>query len=105
MNVIIKVKKKASAPRRPNRSANVGMAKQPRMVAKATSMVAYEASCAACGPTRPPASASAMTAVGTYTVPAHSPQIETNMNNEFKIVRRRHVRLNSVARGRHHDQV
>src|SRR5438477_552381 len=41
------------------------MARQPRMVANETSMVAREASCAAAGPTRPAASASAVTAPGT----------------------------------------
>src|SRR5580704_15703990 len=89
MNTIIRAKKKPSAPRRPNRSASLGIAKHPRIVANATSIVAREASCAACGPTRPAASAREVTAAGTYTVPAQSPLIDASMKSEFKIVRRR----------------
>jgi len=65
MNTIIKTKKKLNAPRRPNRSASQGIAKHPRIVANATSMVAPEASRAACGPPRPAASARDVTAAGT----------------------------------------
>src|SRR5690348_12619513 len=75
------------------------MARQPRMVANETNMVAREASCAACGPTLPAASASVVTAAGTYTVPAHSPEMDASMNKEFKIVLRRNIFEKSAAKG------
>src|ERR1700722_17193076 len=105
MKMVIRAKKKARAPRRPKRSASLGMARQPRIVAQATNMVAKEASRAAAGPTRPVASARAVTAAGTYTVPAHRPQIETIINSEFRMVRRRSAGVKSAASGRHQDQV
>src|SRR6266699_601611 len=71
------------------------------MVAKETSMVAREASCAAAGPVLPAASASTVTAAGTYTVPAQRPQMEASMNNEFRNVLRRSTSEKSVANGRH----
>src|SRR5258707_655176 len=71
------------------------MSRQPRMAANATSMVAREASCAAVGPTRAAAPARAVTAEGTYTVPAQSPQMDTNMNRALRIVRRRTI-LNAL---------
>src|SRR6202008_4886371 len=76
------------------------MRRQPRIVANATSMVPREASCAAAGPTRPAASARVVTAAGTYTVPAQSPQIDASMNNALRIVRRLNTFENSVANGR-----
>ena len=70
------------------------------MVANATSMVAREASCAAAGPTRPAVSARVVTAAGTYTVPAQSPQIDASINKVLRIVRRRNGFENSAANGR-----
>src|ERR1700733_8013591 len=106
MNTTIRLKKIASAPRRRSLSASQGIARQPRIVANETSMMPHEANCAACGPTWPPASASAVIAAGTYTVPAHNPQIEANMNNEFRMVRRRQADENRIANGRQtaHDR-
>src|ERR1017187_3981110 len=106
MNTIMRVKKTASAPRRPPRSASHGIARQPRIVANETSMMPQEANCAACGAVRPPASATAVIAAGTYTVPAHRPQMETSMSKEFRIVRRRQADENSVKKGRQkaHDR-
>ncbi len=40
-----------------------------------------------------------MTAAGTYTVPAHSPEIDASMNNEFKIVLRRSIFEKSATKG------
>src|SRR5580700_3122104 len=106
MNAIMRTKKKARAPRRPSRSASDGIARQPRIVASETSMVPQEANCAAAGPTRPPASARAVIAAGTYTVPAHRPQIEASISKAFTIVRRRKADENSAENGRHtaHDR-
>src|SRR5580698_11050248 len=106
MNTIMRTKKKARAPRRPRHSASDGIARQPRIVANETSMVPHEASCAACGPTRPPASARAVMAAGTYTVPAHKPQIEASISKAFTIVRCRKVDENNAENGRHtaHDR-
>src|SRR5579859_2453832 len=106
MKTSIKPKYTANAPRRPNRSANQGIARQPRIVANETSIVAREASCAASGPARPAASASVLTAVGTYTVPAQSPQMEASINNVLRIVRRRQARVNNATNGRQtaHDR-
>ncbi len=70
------------------------------MVAIETSMVAREASCAAAGPVLPAASASTVTAAGTYTVPAQRPQMEASMNNEFRIVLRRSTSEKRMANGR-----
>src|SRR2546429_5024903 len=99
MRVAIIAKKKAKAPRLSSFSASHGIARQPRIVAKETSMVAREASCAADGPALPAVSASAVTAAGTYTVPAHRPQMEASMYKEFKIVRRRIWVEKSIAHG------
>src|SRR2546421_4267440 len=99
MKANISAKKKPSAPRRPSFSASHGIARQPRIVAKETSMVAREASCAADGPALPAVSASAVTAAGTYTVPAHRPQMEASMYKEFKIVRRRMPLEKRIAKG------
>ena len=94
----------ASAPRLPTSSASRGIARQPRIVANETSIMPQEASCAACGVLRPPASASDVIADGTYTVPAHRPQIEASINRAFTTVRRRQAAENSVAKGRHTAQ-
>src|SRR5215471_12613119 len=75
------------------------MARQPRIVANDTSIAAHEASCAAAGPTFPAASASVVTAAGTYTVPAHNPQMDASMYSEFKIVLRRSALEKSAAKG------
>src|SRR5260370_1103033 len=99
MKASISVKKNPKAPRRPSFSASHGMARQPRIVAKETSMMAREASCAAAGPTLPAASASAVTAAGTYTVPAQRPQMEASMYKEFRIVLRRIPLEKSIANG------
>src|ERR1700722_12545071 len=106
MKTIIIVKKTASAPRRPKRSASQGMTRQPRIVAKETSITPYDANCAARGPTRPEASASEVMAAGTYTVPAQRPQIEASINKAFTIVRRRKAEENRIANGRQtaHDR-
>src|ERR1700735_4433471 len=100
MKIIMRAKKNASAPRRPALSASQGMIRQPRMVAKETSITPREASWATCGPIRPEASASAVIADGTYTVPAHSHEMEASMKREFRIVRRRNSGENRVASGR-----
>src|SRR6267378_6405409 len=99
MKANISAKKNPKAPRRPTFSASHGIARQPRIVAKETSMVAREASCAADGPALPAASESTVTAAGTYTVPAHSPQMEASMYKEFRIVRRRIPLEKSIANG------
>src|SRR2546421_8916290 len=99
MKAAINAKKNAKAPRRPSFSASRGIARQPRMVAKETSMVAREASCAANGPAFPAASERAVTAAGTYTVPAQRPQMDASMNKEFRIVLRRMALEKSVANG------
>ena len=65
MKAAISAKKNPKAPRLPSFSASQGIARQPRIVAKETSMVAREAICAANGPAFPAASASAVTAAGT----------------------------------------
>src|SRR5947208_10656165 len=77
MKASISAKKNPNAPRRPSFSASHGIARQPRIVARETSIVALEASCVAWGPARPAASASTVTAAGTYTVPAQSPQMRS----------------------------
>jgi hypothetical protein len=64
-------------------------------------MVAREASWAAEGPTLPAASASTVTAAGTYTVPAQRPQMEASMYKEFRIVLRRIPLEKSIASGFH----
>lgn len=106
MNTIIMVKKTARAPRRPKRSASRGITRQPRIVAKETSMTPYDANWAARGPTRPAASASEVMAAGTYTVPAHRPEIDASINKAFTIVRRRKAEENRIANGRQtaHDR-
>src|SRR6202034_3527833 len=106
MKTIISVKKIPRAPRRPTASATRGIARQPRIVAKETSIIPQDAGCAAWGVARPPASAIAVIAEGTYTVPAQRPQIETNIKRAFTMVRRRQAAENSVAKGRQtaHDR-
>src|SRR5271156_6868101 len=90
----------ARAPRRPTVSASPGIARQPRIVANETSMMPHEANCAAWGVVRPPASARDVMAEGTYTVPAHSPQMEASISSAFTTVRRRQAAENRIAKGR-----
>src|ERR1700746_3974752 len=99
MKAAISAKKNPKAPRRPSFSASQGIARQQRIVANETSMVAREASWAANGPALPAASASTVTAAGTYTVPAQRPQIEASMNKELRIVLRRTALEKSDASG------
>src|SRR3979411_1429609 len=99
MKASISAKKNPKAPRRPSFSASQGIARQPRIGAKDTSIAAREASCAAIGPALPEASASTVTAAGTYTVPAQRPEIEASMNKELRIVLRRIALEKRAANG------
>ncbi len=77
-----------SVSRRPSASAIRGRTMHPRIVPVDSSIVAYDASRAASAGAYPWRIAICVTDVGTYTVPAHRPTIDTSRNAEFSSVRR-----------------
>src|SRR5580704_1134621 len=84
---------------RPKRSASGGTAKQPRMVPIERIAVATEAVFAAEVADMPAFLARVITAVGSYTDPAHKPTIATASSAALTIVRWRYFALKISASG------
>src|SRR5689334_18980023 len=98
MDSIITTKNIASVARRPNFSASPGSTRQPRIVPVDSSIVAYDAIRAVDVAGYPDRRATCVTDAGTYTVPAHSPMIETSSSAELIQVRPAYTDVNSLPK-------